>query len=254
MVHAHGGTQADDSDWLSLAPYILQMEKDGKVTRTFRRLDPQRQKAVIDAILEEATERGPAALNIKEVARRAGVSVGSLYQYFPRRDGLLDFAVELCTRYMVDFLEMSRPYLLTMPLREALVSYLTVGVEWGRTQTGLVRFFGRAAYQGDPDFAETVVRPIATAMRDLTWAMLAAARARGEIRPDVDLEAAARLVNTLTLAVADSQLLPYLNVYFQVTDEAIPPERVTAAFVDFVLDALTQSKGTAVARLLPSSE
>ncbi len=239
MVHINGTTQATDSDWMSLAPYILALEKDGKVTRTFRRLDPPRQKAVIDAILEEATERGPAALNVKEVARRAGVSVGSLYQYFPKRDGLLDFAVELCVRYMIDFLEMSRPYLLAMPLSDALATYLTVGVEWGKTETGLVRFFGRAAYQGDPDFAESVVRPIATAMRELTHAMLAQAAGRGEIRPDVDLEAAARLVNALTLCVGDSELLPYLNTYFQVADETIPPERLTAAFVGFVLKGLT---------------
>src|SRR5512142_1089803 len=86
------------TDLFSVPAYIQQLESKGKVSRTFRRLDSARQQAVINAILEEATEKGPASLNIKEIARRAGVSVGSLYQYFPNRDGLLDFAVELCTR------------------------------------------------------------------------------------------------------------------------------------------------------------
>ncbi len=211
------------SDWPNFQSYIQQLEQEGKVTRTFRRLDPARQQAVINAILEEATEKGPASLNIKEIARRADVSVGSLYQYFPNRDGLLDFAIELCVRYMTDMFEMSRPYLTAMPLREALSAYLTVGLEWGKTETGLVRFFGRAAYQGDPDLAERLVRPVAEAMRKITLAMLEEALQRGEIRPEVDLEAASRLVNGLMIVVGDSQMLPYLNTYFQITDETGVP-------------------------------
>jgi AcrR family transcriptional regulator len=247
MVHTTSGTHKPSevpeappglSDWTSLAPYMSALEKEGRVTRTFARLGEARQRAIVEAILEEATERGPASLNVKHVAARARVAVGSLYQYFPDRDGLLDFAVELCVRYMLDFLAQSRPYLLDMPLRQALHEYLSVGVEWGRTEAKLVRFLGRAAYQGDPALAERAVRPIATAMRELTRDILVAAVGRGEIRSDVDLEAAARLVNVLTIGVGDSQLLPYLNTYFQATDESMPADRLTAAFVKFVLAAI----------------
>jgi AcrR family transcriptional regulator len=243
MVHDTAPHDAAPSEtlaeWMSLTPYILALEKEGRVTRTFRRLDEARQRAVVDAILAEATAKGPASVHVKSVAARAGVSVGSLYQYFPDRDGLLDFAIELCVRYMLDFLAMSRPYLLAMPLSEALHSYLSVGLEWGRTEASMEAFLGRAAYQGDATLADRAVRPIATAMRELTRDLLAQAAARGEIRADVDLEAAARLVNVLALAVADSQLLPYLNTYFQVTDETVSGDRMTAAFVDFVLKAVS---------------
>ena len=37
------------------------------------------------------------------------------------------------------------------------------------------------------------------------------------------------------IAVGDSQLLPYLNVYFQVNDEDVPPERTLEALVALVL-------------------
>ena len=208
------------------------------MTRTFRRLDSACQQAVINAILEEATEKGPASLNIKEIARRADVSVGSLYQYFPNRDGLLDFAIELCVRYMTELFEMSRPYLKAMPLREALNAYLTVGIEWGKTEVGLVRFFGRAAYQGDPDLAERVVRPVAEMMRRIVFELLEKAAQRGEIRAEADLEATSRLVNGLMLLVGDSQMLPYLNTYFQITDEKVSPERILETLVEFILKGL----------------
>jgi len=230
------------NDWNQFSSYIILAEQQGQVTRTFRRLDPTRQQAVIQAILDEAALRGPAALNIKQVAQRAGVSVGSLYQYFPNRDGLLDFAIELCVRYLTDLFEMSRPYLLAMPLSDALRSYLTVGVEWGQTETNLVRFFGRAAYQGDPALAERVVRPIAALMRDLVRDILAQAAARGEIRPDVDVEATARVVNTLMIAIGDSQLLPYLNTYFQVSDGDVTPGRAVEALLALIWSGISPAE------------
>jgi TetR/AcrR family transcriptional regulator len=222
-------------DWSQIQIHILQFEQDGLVTRTFRRLDPERQQAVVHAILEEAGEKGPTAINIKEVARRAQVSVGSLYQYFGNRDGLLDFAVALCVRYVVDLFGQFGPMLAELPLREALRYYVLGGIEWGQTEGGLVRFFGKAAYQGDLALSVSVVRPVAEVMRGMMEDIFTQAVARGEIRPDVDLEATTRAVNTLMIAVGDTQLLPYLNDYFQVCDETMPLERVVDAMIEMVL-------------------
>jgi AcrR family transcriptional regulator len=139
---------------------------------------------------------------------------------------------------MTDLFEISRPYLLEMPLREALTAYLSYGIEWSQTQQGFIQFFGRAAYQGDVAMADKVVRPVAQVMREMLQEMLTSAARRGELRADIDVEAAARIVNALTIAVADSQLLPYLNNYFQVTDEAVPLERVIQALVDLVMNGI----------------
>jgi len=226
------------SEWSQLQTHILDLEKQGLVTRTFRRLDPARQGAVIQAILDEAAEKSPTALNIKHVAERAGVAVGSLYQYFGNRDNLLAFAVELCVHQLTDLFAMSRPYLLEMPLREALAAYLSYGIEWSQTQQGFIQFFGRAAYQGDPELAEKVVEPVATAMREMVAEMLKAAQQHGEINSDLDLEATSRAVNAMLIAIGDSQLLPHLNRYFQVTDESMPIERVIQATVDLIMHSM----------------
>ena len=59
-----------------------------------RRMPRQaRSKALVEAILESAArvlvERGYAGTNTNLVAERAGVSIGSLYQYFPNKDSLI---------------------------------------------------------------------------------------------------------------------------------------------------------------------
>ena len=50
--------------------------------------------------------------------------------------------------------------------------------------------------------------------------------AEHSLRPGLDLEAAARAVNAWVIALGDSQMFPYLNTYFQVTDETVVFERV----------------------------
>ncbi len=227
------------NDWPQFPSYIIQAEQDGRVTRTFRRLDPPRQQAVIQAILDEAALTGPAALNIKQVAGRAGVSVGSLYQYFGDRDCMLSFAVDLCVRFVSDSFDMFRPYLAAMPLNEALVAYVSGGIEWSRAEAGFLRLFARAAYQGDPELAQSLVLPISDKLREMVSEMLTQAARRGEIRPQVDLEAITRLIYGLSIVVGDSQLLPYLNSYFQVISPEVTPERIRAAMLDLIQFGIT---------------
>jgi TetR/AcrR family transcriptional regulator len=228
------------NDWNQFPSYIIQAEQQGRVTRTFRRLDPARQQAVLQAILNEAGLRGPSALSIKQVAQRAGVAVGSLYQYFGDRDSMLNFAVDLCVRFVSDTFEMYQSYLVTLPLREALSAYVSGGIEWSRAEAGFLQLFARAAYQGDPELAERLVLPISKKLRQMVNEMLVQAAARGEIRPGVDLETAARLVYGLSIVAADSQLLPYLNNYFQIISPGLPPERILAALLDLILNGIAR--------------
>lgn len=61
-----------------------------------------RAKATQDAILQAAAHviarGGLAAFNTNAVAKRAGVSIGSLYQYFPHKDALMVALIEQSQR------------------------------------------------------------------------------------------------------------------------------------------------------------
>jgi len=68
--------------------------------------------------------------------------------------------------------------------------------------------------------------------------VLAQAAERGEIRSGLDLEAMSRIVYVLTVAVGDSQLLPHLNAYFQVTGGDVTPERAIAAMMELIMNGI----------------
>ncbi len=232
-------------DSTELYTLILKMEQKGLVKRTFRRLDPDRQQKVILAILEEAGEKGPADINIKRVAERAGVSIGSLYQYFGDRRGLLNFAIELVVTLTVEMFNAYRPYLCDLPLRQALELYITGGFEWTEQQRGFARFFAAAAYQGDPQVVERVVHPIASSLKAMIDDILAAAAARGELRPGLDLDAASRVINALLIATGDGLMMPNLNIYYQLSDANMAQERLLQAVLDLITHGIQTEEHTA---------
>lgn len=74
-----------------------------------RKLPQQlRSKATVDAIFEAAMQvlaNTPADPSVQHIADRAGVSVGSLYQYFPTKEALVGALIRLHLKQRVDDLE-----------------------------------------------------------------------------------------------------------------------------------------------------
>ncbi len=66
--------------------------------RPVRTAKQARSKATVDAIIEAATrilaDAGWAAVNTNAIAERAGVSVGSVYEYFPNKQAILDVIID----------------------------------------------------------------------------------------------------------------------------------------------------------------
>jgi AcrR family transcriptional regulator len=82
----------------------------------------ERSQATVEAILSATThiltENGYDQLTTNRVAERAGVSIGSLYQYFPNKDALI-FA--LAEHHANEMVQLAQHYL------EALTEALSVG-------------------------------------------------------------------------------------------------------------------------------
>ena len=59
------------------------------------------------------------------------------------------------------------------------------------------------------------------------------------VSPDLEM---ARVIHALTIVAGDSQLLPYLNTYFQVTDEAVPEGRMLEALIALIASGISANK------------
>jgi AcrR family transcriptional regulator len=93
-----------------------------------RRPQQTRSKATVDAIIEAAfiavAERGTAATTTRHVAELAGVSVGSLYEYFANKEALFN---ALGQRFVDETVAMLKPLqqkLVRLPIDEAVYTLL----------------------------------------------------------------------------------------------------------------------------------
>jgi AcrR family transcriptional regulator len=129
-----------------------------------KRVDPRkiprqtRARATVDALVEAAArilrERGYEATNVNEIARVAGVSVGSLYQYFPTKEALAGEVGRRLSKRMIDAFGDGLFDLAHAPLEEAV----------GAVSKRLVRVFTmdpplRRVLLAEPVIAKAMLAP-----------------------------------------------------------------------------------------------
>ena len=114
-----------------------------------RRVPKQRRsREIVDAIVEAGrqllAESGPEALTTNAVAERAGVSIGSLYRYFPHRAAVLAAIYDRdATREAADLAEEESWPLEALSLEDALAALVDFQLERHRRLLGMEEDFYR---------------------------------------------------------------------------------------------------------------
>ena len=65
-------------------------------------------RQIVESAARVFEERGYAGANTNRIAERAGVSIGSLYQYFPNKESILAVLLEQHTQEMANAVEAIR--------------------------------------------------------------------------------------------------------------------------------------------------
>lgn len=75
---------------------------------------------ILDAAMQVIEKEGLPAMSTHRVAERAGVSTGSLYQYFANRESILAGIIERALLHIAGVMESMRHTGLDLPLRDAI--------------------------------------------------------------------------------------------------------------------------------------
>ncbi len=119
-----------------------------------------------------------ADVALEDIARQAGVGIGTLYRHFPTRDSL----VEAVYRHEVDVLcERADDLLGTLPPDQALADWMQLFVRHVATKRGMLSVLKPMLSSNPSFFAETRGRAKAAATK-----LLDAGVAAGTVRSDVD--------------------------------------------------------------------
>ncbi len=160
---------------------------EGPRTRVRRpqRADARRNfDALLAAAREAFAEHGTAA-SLEDVARRAGVGIGTLYRNFPTRQDLFD-SVYLDE---IDELCGAAGQVADLPPWEALAAWLRRFVDYAATK--------RAIYEALNRDSE-MMRSSRTAMYEAGEPLFDRAREAGEVRGDVTFDDVLRMISGIT--------------------------------------------------------
>lgn len=159
------------------------------------RADAQRS---IDALLEAAREvfaTSGVDAPVREIAKRAGVGIGTLYRNFPQRADL----IAAVFRREIDACADAAPVLAgEHPPFEALAQWIRRYMTFLATKRG----FAAALYSGDPAY-EALPAYVRTRFEPALRQLLEAAITAGEVRGGVDPQELLRAIGSLS-AMADS--------------------------------------------------
>ena len=155
------------------------------------RADARRNReALLAAALELFSERGTEG-SLEEVAKRAGVGIGTLYRHFPTRDAL----VEAVYRNEVAQLRAAADELLAeLPPDAALEAWMRRFVDYGAAKRGMRDALQSMAGGGADLFAETRAQ-----VTEAVAVLLAAGSAAGTLRSDVEPEDVLRAMGAIWL-------------------------------------------------------
>jgi len=157
------------------------------------RADAQRNYTrLLDAASAAFLEHGADDVSLEEIARRAGVGIGTLYRHFPTRQALL----EAVYRDQVELLEARAEELLkTEPPGDALADWLRALMKFSSTKHTLT-----SALLAGLGKDSVLLSSCSKVIRGAADALLARAQEAGVVRPDADSGDLIRLVHAVNIA------------------------------------------------------
>jgi AcrR family transcriptional regulator len=165
---------------------------------TFFNLPEEKRQKILECALDEFAQSDYDSASISQIAAKAGVAKGSLYQYFADKGDLHRYLIELASQKKAEMLAATRSTQTDMPLFETLRWLFREMANFEILYPRLAKIGYRAIYGKSP-LPEDIVNQARQSTTQYFFELIEQGKQRGEIRPEVDSNAAAFIFSaTLT--------------------------------------------------------
>lgn len=224
---------------LQLEEYIdsISLQLTEYTTPTFTKLSGIKKKNIVLAICQEASSiSNPTEVNIKEVAKRGKIAVGSLYKYFINRENMINYIINLIREYILAGMEYSLQELLKYPINEALYYYCMGSEVWSKEENILTYFFYQSAYCGSNRLTKELVHPAALSFEKTVKRILENAIKKEGLTLNNSIDHCSAFVHRSLLSIADSLIYKNLQDYY--FPAGFSKDNITA-YIDTIINGIT---------------
>ena len=209
---------------------------------TFMNIPPEKREKILAVAVNEFAYNGFENANINTIAKKAEVSVGSLYKYFDTKTDLfltsVDYALKNLDIIMETIVETNEDVMVKL---EKLVR---VTIEFSRTNTVLIKLYNEVTSESKAELVKKIAEHVESVTSQAYKKAIIAGQVAGEIRTDIDPGMAAFFVDNLLMNIQFSYACDYYGERYKIyagEDIFLKDEFVVENLLRFIKSALKLS-------------
>ncbi len=210
---------------------------------TFLRLPSEKQNRILSAGLSVFSLNGYHDAKMTEIAKKADVSVGSLYKYFDNKHMLFLALVGKTVSRMEELLrELLNTDMDILLKTERIIRSVQ---QFSREDTMLIKLYQAMTAESDPTLAESFAVEMESVTARIYLAAVSEGQRLGEVRKDIDPGIAAYLMSTLFMSLQFSYACDYHKKLFRIyLGDSLPDhdDFVVEQLLRFIKSALKQEE------------
>jgi len=179
---------------------------------TFRHLPPDKQERVLTAALAEFADQGYHGASLNRVVAQAGIAKGSLYQYFPNKEGMFAYIFQYALKMVRRTLTAVKDETLEENFFVRLEKSLWAGVRFLREHPRIFSLYLKIQLDKNMPLREEFLAAVRRHAAEYFASLVRRAQARGELRPGVPREATLFLLDAVFDRFLQAVAVPALDV------------------------------------------
>lgn len=164
---------------------------------TFANLSEDKRQRVLDAAIEEFADHGFQGASMNRLAARLAIAKGSIFQYFGSKEGLFSFAFGRAVELFKGPLKAAREQAKDQGFFELVRQSLLTGMEFIENHPLIYRIYLKMLHNDDFPLRGHLLGQVRAAAAKYFQPLVMEGIRRGELRPDLDLDLAVYVLDTL---------------------------------------------------------
>ncbi len=209
-------------------------------SRLFQTLSIEKREKIFNAAAREFAENGYRKASVNSIVRDAGISKGSLFQYFTTKRNLFDGLVRIASDQVKEYLKSVRDETREVEFFARLDRLIRAGFQFIDDRPTLSRIYFQLLQSGDSPFGTERIVELRRRGEGFLQDLMVEAQQNGELRADLDLEKLSFILYSILETMLRSYYLDHLSGprgIYQGDPETL--DAWIATVVDFVRNGLT---------------
>lgn len=180
----------------------------------FQKIREEKRKRILTASINGFAKKGFDHTTVSEIAQEAGISIGSLYQYFDSKQDLFVTTVRYCAailRTTLDSIMQAEG-----SWQEKVEKIIRIIQVYSRENRVIIQFYNEVATQSNSGIVLETVEEVESLSKILYSEMIRGEQQKGGIRSDCDSRLFAFLLDNLFIMLQFSYACDYYRERFKV--------------------------------------